>query len=50
MGLAFGLPDDTLMLNKLAVDPAPFLQLVAKRRKARIEAAAEAGRACDGEG
>ncbi len=45
MGLAFGLPDDTLMLNKLAVDPAPFLQLVAKRRKARIEAAAEAARA-----
>ena len=48
MGLAFGLPDDTLKLDKLAVDPAPFLQLVAKRRKARIDAAAEAARAAMG--
>ena len=45
MGLAFGLPDETLKLDKLAVDPAPFLQLVARRRKARIDAAAEAARA-----
>ena len=45
MGLAFGLPDETLKLDKLAVDPAPFLQLVARRRKERIDAAAEAARA-----
>lgn len=37
-------------LDKLAVDPAPFLQLVARRRKARIDAAAEAARARDGKG
>lgn len=46
MALAFGLPEDCIRLDKLAVNPKPLLDKIAARREARVQASlAEARKA-----
>ena len=39
LALAFGLPEDTIRFDKLAVNPKPLLDTIAERREARVVAA-----------
>jgi heterodisulfide reductase subunit B len=46
MALAFGLPEGSIRLDKLAVNPKPLLDKIAARREARVQASlAEARKA-----
>ena len=45
LALAFGLPEKTMRLDKLAVNPYPLLDKVAARRKARVAAELDAMKA-----
>ena len=39
LALAFGLPEETMRFDKLAVNPKPLLDTIAERREARVVAA-----------
>ena len=39
IALAFGLPEETIRMDKLAVNPKPLLDKIAERRDARVMAA-----------
>ena len=45
LALAFGLPEKTMRLDKLAVNPYPLLDKIAGRRKARVSAELDAMKA-----
>lgn len=45
IALAFGLPEDTMCLEKLAVNPYPLLDKIAERRRVRVSAELEARKA-----
>ena len=45
IALAFGLPEDAMRLDKLAVNPHPLLDKIAERRRARVSAELDAMKA-----
>ncbi len=45
IALAFGLPENTMRLDKLAVNPHPLLDKIAERRRARVSAELDAMKA-----
>ncbi|MBQ4615540.1 MAG: CoB--CoM heterodisulfide reductase iron-sulfur subunit B family protein [Mailhella sp.] len=48
IALAFGLPEESIRLDKLAVNPKPLLDTIAERRAARVAAAQEEARKAAG--
>ena len=48
IALAFGLPEESMRLDKLAVNPQPLLDKIAERRAARVQAAHDEARKAAG--